>query len=34
MENRVDGDVIDLGSLRKKILTVEDVYDFCLNNCK
>lgn len=34
MENRVDGDVIDLGSLRKKILTVEDVNDFCLNNCK
>lgn len=34
MENNVNEIPIDLGSLRSKVLTLQDVYDYCLSQRK
>lgn len=34
MENEYNNSKFTLDALRKKILTIDDVYDFCMNNSK
>ena len=34
MENNQINSLINLSCLKKKVLTIDDVYDFCLNESK